>query len=1010
MTEQSRQFTLLLIDDNPTNLTLLAKIIELDLPQVRVLTASTGKEGLRLAEREQVDGAFVDVQMPEMSGLEVCRRLKAEPRTATMPLVLITAHLASPEMRAEGLEVGAYDFISQPISNVEMLARIKVMLRLCEGERDRRDSSGESSLQTEESSAQLRWVNGLLLSAGRLNDAEQRLLQELANELNAQDLDEPLLTTLLTDRFPLPWRRTFLKLAMLDSMPPSLMVKLSELKEIEAVFDYLQRHDMLLAATPSETESFSFKPEVRQQLRAKVGQLFDPAEQQQLWQLAADWFQQRKKPLAAFACLQRGGQYQAISQLLSQSGLALLADQYQPQLMELLAQIPEEEAVGCGWMSLYKGVGFMRSQPLEVDTWLELARNRFVAGGDKRGELLALSQQLVQYLIADGQVEQGMPRLVRLRELVKQQVDFYDTFSRLKVLFAQALGELFYAGELSACEELLSRLMSEALREQQFELQMDISLLQVMLGIFQGRYRVARSAMEQARGAAGRVSENCHAVQIFRVVACELLHACGELDSFAQQRHSVRQFWGAEQFQQSSFAPLLNFFSCLSDVARGNNSAAEELLEVTLAENPAALRPHLQSWLLQLRGLLHAQAGRRGAALADSEKALELRQKADIELHRLPNLLLAGATALLLKDYGPAKDYLQAGLSLSLGLQEERYRGGIYAWLAALYRETDHQELALEQVHKLCDLLRRQRTGFFFALSPELLSRLVPLAALKAAGPEILEQVVPRWLNCRVAEQGRLVPLADLQTFGAYKFCLNDNCCDLSEVGQSSRLLLALLAVSPNNSMSSELLMSTLWPDSPPSKARNSFDTALSRLRRALESYFGKQIREDYLQLEKGMLLLRNLRIDRNEFLSEMARANRHLKRQNLWQAELALWNAERIWQGEFLTGFELDAELPYRQDELNQLRLEQLTGLAELLRRRGDYSEAVRLLQLGLQLEPTHDGLIQQLLDLYYQLGDQRAARQLLEGYRGVLEKEDYDVEEIDELITALSRQWLEL
>jgi DNA-binding SARP family transcriptional activator len=316
----------------------------------------------------------------------------------------------------------------------------------------------------------------------------------------------------------------------------------------------------------------------------------------------------------------------------------------------------------------------------------------------------------------------------------------------------------------------------------------------------------------------------------------------------------------------------------------------------------------------------------------------------------------------------------------------------------------------LEHIQKLCDLMRRQQTGFFFALSPELLSRLVPLAALKAECPEMLSQMVQRWLNCGVAEQGRLVPLADLQTFGAYKFCLNDNCCDLSEVGQSSRLLLALLAVSPNNSMSSELLMSTLWPDSPPSKARNSFDTALSRLRRALESYFGKQIREDYLQLEKGMLLLRNLRIDRNEFLSEMARAQRHLQRQNLWQAELALWKAEQIWQGEFLTGFELDAELPYRQDELNQLRLEQLTGLAELLRRRGDFSEAVRLLQLGLQLEPTHDGLIQQLLDLYYQLGDQRAAKQLLEGYRGVLEKEDYDVEEIDELITALSRQWLEL
>jgi len=127
-------------------------------------------------------------------------------------------------------------------------------------------------------------------------------------------------------------------------------------------------------------------------------------------------------------------------------------------------------------------------------------------------------------------------------------------------------------------------------------------------------------------------------------------------------------------------------------------------------------------------------------------------------------------------------------------------------------------------------------------------------------------------------------------------------------------------------------------------------------------------------------------------------------------KSKLALWQAEQIWQGEFLTGFELDAELPYRQDELNQLRLEQLTALAGLLRRRGESSEAARLLQLGLQLDPTHDGLVKQLLEIFELQGDLRAAKQLLESYRAVLEKEDYDVEEIDELITALGQKRLEL
>ena len=186
MAEFHQQFTLLLVDDNPVNLTLLVKIIELDLPEVRVLTASNARDGLTLIEQERVDGAFIDVQMPQMSGLEMCRQLKANPDTAGILLVLITAHLASPQMRAEGLEVGAYDFISQPISNLEMLARIKVMLRLCQGERLLRSDQRSAAPVAPELSSQLRWLSGLLLAGEPAQTApEPGLLTSLTFKLFA---------------------------------------------------------------------------------------------------------------------------------------------------------------------------------------------------------------------------------------------------------------------------------------------------------------------------------------------------------------------------------------------------------------------------------------------------------------------------------------------------------------------------------------------------------------------------------------------------------------------------------------------------------------------------------------------------------------------------------------------------------------------------------------------------------------------------------------------------------
>ncbi|SHJ27818.1 Tetratricopeptide repeat-containing protein [Malonomonas rubra DSM 5091] len=998
-----QQFTLLLVDDNPTNLALLEKIIELDLPQVRVLTASNGPDGLQLAAQERIDGAFIDVQMPEMSGLEMCRRLKAEPRTAGMPLVLITAHVASPEMRAEGLEVGAYDFISQPISNVEMLARVKVMLRLCEGERQSQQNGGAQATGLD--SIRLRWFRGLLLSVGgSLTDEDQRLLQALAQELPGDgELKEEQLLDLLERTFPQNWRRTFCKLALLKKLPLPLLNKLSELEDVEAVFDYLYRHNSLLTGSAVE-EQFSFTASGREFLRKLAYRELSADERKQVYLLASDWYQLRQDPLSAFACLLRGEQSQALSQLLSQVGLELTADKYRPELLALLAQLPEEQAVSCGWQSLYVGIGCFYSRPQEVDTWLELARARFVDAGDQRGELMVLTRQVMQFLVVDGQVELGPERVLRMRELAQQQLELLDPFNRLNVLMSVGLGELFYSGDLKRCEQLLAAGLSELMREDFPDLQAYFSLLKAVLGLFQGRYLVARAAMEQARTAIMSLQRHSFPAALFRIVACELLYASGDLVAFEQRRHQVEKSWSDGAFRRSAQLPLLYFYVALTEMSQGNNAAAEELIDVALLENPAARKPHYQSWLLQLRGLLHAKSGRMESAREDCDKALRLREKAAIELHQVPNLLLAGMTALELDDTAAAVDFLQRGLQLSEKQQEGRYRSGLHASLAVAYLQQKDKSAAKQQLGFLFDLLRRQRVDSFFALTPELVQQLLPLALTEPAWSDQLRCMARLWLDSNLLDDGRLVPLARLQTFGGYNFFLQGKNCELSKAGQASRQLLALLAVSPDRALSSELIMGTLWPESPTSKARNSFDSSLSRLRKALETVFGKQIREDYLILEKGMLLLRNLHIDAIEFAAEIEESRRHIQRRNLWQAELAYWRADRFWQGEFLAGFELEADLPYRSDQYSQLRLEQLDGLARLLEQRGDIDEAVRLLKIGLAFEPTHDGMVQKLLDIYQQRNEIRAIHQLLDNYRRALQAEDYSAEEIDELIATLN------
>ncbi len=117
----------LVVDDTPQNVKLLADV--LGAKGFVAITASSGEEGLAKVASEKPDIVLLDVMMPGLSGYDVCRRIRANPDTALLPVVLVTS-LDPHQERVKGIEAGADDFLSKPIHQPELLARVRSLLRI----------------------------------------------------------------------------------------------------------------------------------------------------------------------------------------------------------------------------------------------------------------------------------------------------------------------------------------------------------------------------------------------------------------------------------------------------------------------------------------------------------------------------------------------------------------------------------------------------------------------------------------------------------------------------------------------------------------------------------------------------------------------------------------------------------------------------------------------------------------------------------------------------------------
>jgi DNA-binding response OmpR family regulator len=182
---------ILVVDDEPV----LVETIAYNLEQAgyQVITAADGKSALQAAHRELPDLIILDIMLPEMDGLEVCRQLRREGSTATTPIMMLTAKGDEID-KVVGLEVGADDYVTKPFGRRELLARVRALLRRA----DYVPLDGEKSGQEVDNGVPR--VNRELVAGPLRIDLAGRRVNCRGQELDLQPKQFELLTYLVRNR------------------------------------------------------------------------------------------------------------------------------------------------------------------------------------------------------------------------------------------------------------------------------------------------------------------------------------------------------------------------------------------------------------------------------------------------------------------------------------------------------------------------------------------------------------------------------------------------------------------------------------------------------------------------------------------------------------------------------------------------------------------------------------------------------------------------------------------
>jgi DNA-binding response OmpR family regulator len=1000
----TKTYQLLLVDDNPVNLELLQELIAIHLPECRTHLASNGQRALELTREHDFDGAFVDMQMPGMDGIEVCRRLKESDHTAGIPVILITAHQSTAELRAEGLNAGAYDFISQPIRNVELVARIKVLLRIKSVEEQLQRSNQGLRKQVSQKTAALRWMTGLLSASGA--DSQVVSAAELEPLAKLLEVDGELSFSAaggeLFDRFPATVKRSLISLSLLQDIPVQLAERLTGSETIRGVLDYLERHNVFVNYSP-ECDCYRLSGPLRNYLESQVRVELNGEEIDLLYLTAAHWWLDHREPVFGIDLLLQAGEFQAAERVLQQLAPTLFSSAGLTRLLLREELIVRQDPGECPWLHASLAVALLEQRPRQGLQLLAAVGELFADRNDLSGVLFSCCHQLRAHFTTDGDLARQAALLQRAERVRTQLASACDPHLGIQAALFLALGQLQVGEGVQLADRYLDSFLTARESDVCVEYQAWYGLIRSYGLFLSGKWRSCFRELEQTWKLECQPESSVSVVLAGTLIRSMLLEVYGEdsgrAEVFARLARVV-----PEATRQQTLLPILQHQQDLqAEIARGYCRQAQDVL-ADLTAQAHQLSDHIQSQVLELRAQVMTLAGKVDDALDAARESIRLRELAGGEYFRSKNRLLMAGVLHVLGASDESRRQLETLLATTPGTSD-RLLDRLAGWLALQIDPSATAPARGQMLGQLLgDLDHLGLAGIPFWFPP--LHRQLWQDGVAAPRDRIrLNRLAKHHLQTGLAENGTMVPLLKIRALGDFSLSVTGGATlQKRDISSSFRQLLAMLLAAPDQQLSQEEIQGHLWPESSAVRSRSKFDSLLLRLRKTLEEILAGQEAKRYLYLQKGVLCLNHCRIDAVDFEQLTRKGLRHARRMEIWQADTAFRKAFELWRGEFNPGVPLDEKSDFYRQDLLLLYLDAAQHWAELLRTTGQHDQAIEITRQALQCDPTNDLLLRLNRSSCLALGMHSQAHQVLKEFAAALRRDGHPEEDIRDILASVT------